>query len=314
MAQPGNGQPGEGLPVAQSAGVAVGVATQVGDPPTLDGARQRRRLALVVLVALALGMGVAGYSIYAHNEQARPIAAVQRYCQALASGQFAGAYALLSAQARAQVTQARFMTDAALHDQIDGTVRSCSVQGGGDVGLLGLDLDLSRTTTTLQLRMVHQRLDAAPGTSASAPMSTTGSVALVKEGGAWEIVTLAPTLQGTDLAPFAAADAYCAALLAHDYARAYAAFAPAYQAQLGSTADYTTALVRLFSGDSVALTACAPIATTYSVVGDDASATVQARLQFHTPGGGAPVTASQKLTLVQLGGVWRLSASELLLP
>src|SRR5262249_12495855 len=143
----------------------------------------------------------------------------------------------------------QFLASAALHDTVDGKVVDCGQPNTGAAFSFNLStsnkIALSTTITRKQPLM--------------------GKLSLVKEGSAWKIDTIDPSLQGTDLSGFFTGQAFCAALVASNYHSAYGLLSHTYQTR-SSEQDFTNRMKSTFSGN-LKLTDCKLDSQTYTVTG-----------------------------------------------
>lgn len=224
--------------------------------PVTQPARKRRhpvRIALlVVLVLLVLAGG--GTVAYALSVKGAITAAAQHFCADLQAQNYAGAYTLLSSGYQAKVTPQQFTQASQLHDQIDGTVQSCSA--GNDSSALSALLQLGSNSISFPARITRGK-------------TFSGDMTLVNQRGSWKVDRIDQSLQGTDLGPLLVANDYCAALISGNINQAYGDLSPDYQSRLGSEQQYAQALQGVLA-QGIALTACTPDLKTYGVSGTTA--------------------------------------------
>jgi hypothetical protein len=158
-------------------------------PPPMPPKRSNRTLWIVlgsVGAALVLMCGVCAFAVFALGGQIGKAlgptigasVTLANFCVAEQQQDYAKAYAELSTNLQNQVTSDQFTSKAAAHDTADGKVTDCSTDSSNPSGT-----EVSDTQVTLSLRVKR----------ANGP-TTTGLVTLVKEGSAFRIDSLDPSL------------------------------------------------------------------------------------------------------------------------
>lgn len=254
--------------------------------------RRWQPIALGIVVVLLLAtIGVGGFGIYAAHEAQQPTLAAQSFCRDVQAKQYTAAYQMLSSTYQAKRSQAQFVEEAGLHDQVDGPVAACAVlQSSAPQGYTLRLID----SATLALRITrHKPLD--------------GSIRVIKEGSDWKVDSIATALQGTDLAPLFVGFTFCKALVAKDYVAAYNTFS-SHQRSGGSESAFAATFAKAF-GANLQITKCVPTVPSYVVAPKGASATVDVALQItlHVQGN-AQVTIPAAFTFVSESGEWKLDS------
>lgn len=214
--------PADDAPTIPLAIDATPVAVPAATRPLLPRKRSRRRwwiaIALVALLVM-VGGGVAGAS-YIHGQLQQPMRAVTAFCADLTAQNYAGAYTSFSAGLRRQLSSTQFPRVAQTLDSIEGRATSCRADGQ-------YHYSLGESSATLRVALGR----AKQGT-------LTASMRLVHEHDGWKVDTLDDQLLGVNLGALSAAESYCAALQAQDYATAYKALDAKLQ-KATSQATYT---------------------------------------------------------------------------
>jgi len=243
----------------------------------------------VVIIILLLGViGIASYGVYTTRQAQRPYAAAQAFCTDLQGKHYTAAYGMLSTAYRKTISLQDFTLTYQLHDQLDGPIGACSTPAPGSViytytvpTAIGIPAHITRKQT-LQ-----------------------GTLSLVEEGQTWRISQIAASLQGTDVGPLLAQNAFCGELIAGNYAAAYAQLAPGAQAN-GAESDFATAYAHAFGGgvgSGLTLARCQPDLTTYTVANGDA----QVAVMFVAQASGQAVDFPTQFTFIQTRGVWEIA-------
>lgn len=210
-----------------------------------------------------------------------PLVAANTFCLDLRSQNYAGLYGLLDAHAQAGTKQSDFVSQGALHDQIDGAVSACDV--------LSVSKASSATTLTVTLGVTRPR-----------NATEQGPVTLTRQGGSWLVDGYAGNLLGSDLRPLAVGAQFCAALVAGDYATAYGLLT-----EHGKGGESESQFADGVSGGGlVKWIGCTPDYTTYTVSGGKASYT--ANIQLTSPQLGASASRGLQLAFVLQGNRWLL--------
>jgi hypothetical protein len=249
-----------------------------------------------LLALAAIGGGVLAYGI---NQAQGPINAVKAFCNDLKSQSYDAAYALLSNSYQTRLPKTQFLTEAALHDQIDGKVNTCGQPNQG--------------VFTFSLGNVNaERLDDSFTRESK---SFAGSISLVKQGSDWKVDSIDSALQGTDLGALQVAQVFCADFVAANYASAYGLLSPKAQQNYGSKQQFVTTFTNAFSGP-YKLSDCAPDVTTYRVTSPSAQVTLKADVTVTTSAGSdkIPISPSPALKLVLASGTWQVDELDLSSP
>lgn len=282
--------PSPAAPHPQPPQVSVALPTEVSPPST--SAHRWRWIALAVAgVVLLATLGVGGFSLYATHEAQQPTLTAQAFCSDMETKQYTAAYHMLSSTYQAKTSQAQFVEDAGLHDQVDGPVAVCTVLHSS--APTGYTLQ-TIVGATLALRVTRHK-------------PSEGSVTIIKEGTDWRVDTIASSLQGTTLAPLRVGITFCRALVAKDYAAAYNTFS-SHERSGGTEAAFTATFTKAFGAD-LQITSCTPTVSSYTVTPDVTSATVDVAMQItlHVQGTGL-VTIPATLGLVAENGAWKLDS------
>lgn len=258
----------------------------------LTGAPRWQRLAIAAVAAVVLVvLGIGGFGLYATHEAQQPALAAQAFCHDLQTGQYSAAYTKLSTAYQAKTSQAQFVEEAGLHDQVDGPVASCAVLHSN--APKGFTLQVIGGATVVARIMRHKQLD--------------GTITVVKEGNDWRVGDVGDSLQGTTLAPLFVGMSFCKALVAKDYAAAYSTFS-SHERSGGTESAFAATFTKAF-GANQQITGCAPTVTSYVVSPHANAATVDVALQInlHIQGNGL-VTIAATVGFVTEGGAWKLDS------
>jgi hypothetical protein len=261
--------------------------------------RLGRSLATASVSLLALAAIGGGVLVYGINQAQGPINAAQAFCNDLKSQSYDAAYNLLSSSYQARLPQAQFLTEARLHDQIDGKVNTCGQPNKGT-----FTFSLGNTNT--------ERLN---DTFTRESKSFAGAISLVKQGSDWKVDGIDASLQGTDLGAFQVSQAFCADFVAANYASAYGLLSVKAQQNYGSQQQFVTTFTSAFSGP-YKLTDCAPDVSTYAVTTPSAQVTLKADVTVTTSAGSdkIPISPSPALKLVLASGTWKVDELDLTIP
>lgn len=268
------------------AGEPLVIPTRTREEPTQQG--RRLGLALVVILLLA---SAGGLYAYAASLAAAPQRVMANYCAAIGRADYHAAYGLLSTNAKAQQTEAQFVTDESAHDTIEGRVTQCSssaTQLLTPLSMLGSPRSLIFNATILRQH------------------AFTGQIALTRDAVGWHVAALSSPLQGIDLGPLDTESALCAAFNQHSYVDAYRLLSTPYQHEQGDA----NAFARAF-GATLTLTGCTPDLKTYHVNGADQKASVTSALVVSVAqASGAPsaFTTPATLTFVRESTGWRVDS------
>ncbi len=262
---------------------------QAAPPPSTRERRPRRGIwiALLIVVVLLL-IGGGGIIAYANARAGAVAQAAQRYCAALLADDYAAAYNTLTSSLQSQTPRDQFIADGKLHDQIDGRVTQCAASNAASGPLAGVSqiANASLTlNTTLRRAVVY-----------------TGPLTLTQQGNDWKIATVAASLQGTALAPLKTGQAFCAALVAGNYAAAYGLLSSGQQSQV-SQQQFASQFTDTFTGSPIQLAGCDLDLATYFVSGTTAK--VNARLTITNPQASSGLL-TVALTIIQQSGSWKI--------
>lgn len=267
------------------------ISTLNRERQTPDWRRRLLTIGIVVVAALLiLALGVVAFSAYATQRARQPFAVANAYCRDLRSHNYAAAYHLLSSSYQQTTTQAHFVADAALHDQVEGPITDCALtQNTPDSTLHLID------STTVPLRIVRR-----------APAS--GTLALSAHGDAWRIDALSGAAQGRDLGAIDVSHTFCSALANKDYNAAYATLST--EARSGASQDAFTAAFSRDFGTSQQLLDCAPTLASYTVTpaGDKATLDVTFHIGIQGNQGTTPVAVPATMQFVRENATWKLSS------
>lgn len=203
------------------------------------------------------------------------------FCASLQQKDYPAAYGLLSSANTSQLSQADFSAAAALWDQLDGVISSCS--------LVGLGHSNSDTAASLTVSVTR----ASRGTQ-------TGAMTLGVEGGAWKVGDVDPALLGSDVQPLVAGIVFCDAVIKGDFETAYALLSS------GLAQDHSQADFKAFFALPNGLTyvSCTPKLSTYKVSATSASYSGDFKISDGS-------TVPFDVELVQEGGSWKIDAVSL---
>ena len=274
-------------------GEQPGYGQQMGQmpPPAPPKKRSRRGLWIILSIVLLLLLAcVAGFGILFYNAAQialQPLQAAQSFCDDLKRQDYTAAYSLLSATYQGQVTQMQFTQGSQLHDQIDGKVQNCAPASNNN---FSFNLGNGPTTASFSATVTRNK-------------AFTGKISMVKQGGAWKVDALDPSLQGTDIGPIVVATTFCQALVAQDYQTAYNQLS-ARQHQLATEPQFASQ-IQSGLGASVKIVGCTPNFSTYAAsVVPNTKATLDSSLNISTQGTTVPVSTT--LTFVYEGGAWKI--------
>jgi hypothetical protein len=254
-----------------------------------SSALRSRPLILLGALAVVLLAAIAGGLAFAANQAGQPGQVLTRFCADLTKQKYADAYSLLSSAARAQTKQEQWVQQQTLHDQIDGTIHTCSA-GQTSGGWLTFANAGSSSTVTI---------------SRTKPYS--GLVVLAHQTDGWKVDKIDPRLAGTDIAPLGVAEHFCAALGQQDFATAYADLSSRQHAGT-SQADWTNAYTQALGASGAKVTGCTPNLQTYSVTPPTAQVDAAMQLQVTTSSGPTTVPVPFRFSLVSEASGWKIDA------
>ncbi|HKV85059.1 MAG TPA: hypothetical protein VJN88_10910 [Ktedonobacterales bacterium] len=224
------------------------------------------------------GVGVAT-ATYVHGQLRQPERAATAFCADLTAQRYADAYALFSANLRRQITSTQFLQAAQTLDTLEGSLSACHYSH------YQYSLGSNGASAALTLTRTKQGILAGP-------------LRLVHERDGWKVDTLDNGLLGVDLGALNAAQSYCAALQAQDYAAAYKSLGDPLQ-KTTSQAVYVADAQAHAQVDG-AIQSCALTALGHGATASSASFTISmARAKLGARSGTLALTATQ--------GVWRVT-------
>jgi hypothetical protein len=298
------------LPAALPGGRTPPKSDPVAPAPQARHTRSTRWVVagMVGLLLLSLGiLGAGGVLAYSSTQAllSAPAKTLTAYCADLTHADvshYGEAYHLLSIAAQQQLaiaaqhlddSQAYFVRLNQLHDIRDGTVQGCGLPGSRQVLVL-------HNTAQASLHLIRNQ-------------PYTGTVHLVFEQNSWRIDQVDPMLQGTEVAPLAAAEGFCQALVNRNYGLAYDAFSAAEQQYVGSVDAMARLLLTL--GDQnydVTLHQCATQYNSYVPPSTSGAATAVLSATLRAiPTGGEPGSCEDDtfdwtISLVRQGATWKV--------
>ncbi len=268
------------------AGEPLVIPTRTREEPT-----QGRRLALTLVVIVLLLASAGGLYAYAASLAAAPQRVMANYCAAIRRADYHAAYGLLSSNAKAQQTEAQFVTDQSAHDTIEGHVTQCSS---------------SATQLLTPLSMIGSPRSLIFNATIMRQHAFNGQIALTRDAVGWHVAALSSSLQGIDLGPLDTESALCAAFNQHSYVDAYRLLSTPYQHEQGDANTFARAF-----GATLTVTGCTPDLKTYHVNGGDQKASVTSALVIsvaQTSGAPSAFTAPATLTFVRESTGWRVDS------
>lgn len=258
-------------------------------PPLPHVAAQPRRSPLrwlIIAGALIVALIVAGVGLNSW-EASQPTATVAAFCDALKSQNYASVYQQIPVSAKGAETESALTKDAQLQDQLDSHVRACAVvKNGKDANAWSQ----APQTMTLQIARNH---------------TYSGALTLTRDGLGWKIGTLDMAALGPGVGAWEAAQRFCAALTAGDYATAYGALSR--QGQADATKDqFTKAFNDALASSKAQIASCQLDVASY--VAQPAAASVVATLTVKatTANGDVSAPVKVKFSLVNEAGAWKL--------
>lgn len=262
-------------------------------PPTPSWRQSQRRsrrglwIALLILVVL-LVVGGGGTTAYANVQAGAVAQATRQFCAALQADDYSTSYSRLASAYQAQTPRDQFIADGKLHDQLDGRVTGCSASDSAS-GPFGSLSHLGSSSITLDARIRRA-------------VTYTGPITLVKQGNDWKIAAVAPSLQGTNLAPLKTAQTFCAAVVVGNYPAAYGLLSANQQSQV-SERQFAAQFSDTFIGSPMRLAGCELDLTTYFISGSTSK--VNARLTITNPQASSGLL-TVALTIVQQDRAWKI--------
>ena len=205
------------------------------------------------------------------------------FCDDLKSQDYSSAYTMLVTVLRDESSQSVFTSQAQLHDQIDGNVKTCAVTS--------IPAGNTDTQDDLMVAVTRSKLS-----------TQTAQVELVIENGSWKINVEDAALFGSDLGPLSVGNQFCADLKKGDYAGAYNLLSGDLKSAIGSQQQFVSAVTPpngLRWGNS------SPDLSTYKVSGDSASYDVS--IKIVDPASGASIAVPTTLSFTKQGTSWQIS-------
>jgi hypothetical protein len=249
---------------------------------------------LIVAGVLLLALVVAGVGATSW-ESSQPTATVAGFCGALKSQSYSAVYQQIPTSAKSARSESGYTQDAQLQDQLDGRVRACAVvRNGKDPGAWSQ----TPQTMTLQIERNHDY---------------SGALTLVRDGLGWKIGALDTTALGPIVGPWEAAQRFCAALTAGDFAAAYGALSRQGQAN-ASQEQFTKAFTDALASSKAQIASCQLDVATYvaqpaaASVAQPAAASVVATLavQMSTVNGAVSAPVKVTFSLVNEADAWKI--------
>jgi hypothetical protein len=260
----------------------------LASPPLPVAARSRRSPLrwLIVAGALVVALIVVGVGLNSW-EASQPTATVAAFCDALKDQNYAAVYQQLPGGAKGTQIESAFAQDARLQDQLDGHVQACAV--------VNSDKDTNAWSQapqamTLQIARSH---------------TYSGALTLSRDGLGWKIGTLDLAALGPGVGGWEAAQRFCAALMAGDYATAYSALSR--QGQANATKEqFTKAFSDALASSKAQIASCQLDMASY--VAQPAAASVVATLTVKTTtiNGAVSAPVKVKFSLVNEADAWKV--------
>jgi hypothetical protein len=265
-------------------------ATRQTLPPPIPSATIKPRRSplgwLVVAGALTIALIVAGVGVNAW-ESSQPTATVAAFCGALKSQDYAAVYRQIPASAKGVETELSFVQDAQLQDQLDGHVHACAVLRNGKEANAWSQ---APQAMTLQIARNH---------------NYSGALTLSRDGFGWKIGTLDLAALGPGVGAWEAAQRFCAALTAGDYATAYGALSR--QGQADVTKDqFTKAFSDALASSKAQIASCQLDVASYSTQPTAASVVATLTVKATTVNGAVSAPLKVKFSLVNEADAWKL--------
>jgi hypothetical protein len=241
---------------------------------------------LVIAGALIVALIVAGVGLNSW-EASLPTATVAALCSALKGQNYAAVYQQTPDSARGIQTESTFTRDAQLQDQLDGHVRACAVvKHGKDTNTWSQAPQMM----TLQIARNH---------------TYSGALTLTRDGLGWKIGSLDLAGLGPGVGAWEAAQRFCAALTAGDYATAYGSLSR--QGQADATKDqFTKAFSDALAASKAQIASCQLDVTSYSTQPTTATIVATLTIKATTANGAVSAPVKVKFSLVNEAGAWKL--------
>jgi hypothetical protein len=237
-------------------------------------------MALILLLVIA-GVGVTSW------ESSQPTATIVAFCGAMKSHRYAAVYRQLPGSATSAETEADFTHDAQLQDQLDGQPHDCAVVRNGKSPDAW-----SQTPQTMTLQIARNH-------------TYSGALTLTRDGLGWKIGTLDLAALGPNVGPWNAAQSFCLALAAGDYATAYSALSR--QGQTDATQDqFTKAFSDALASSKAQIASCQLDVASYMTQGTTASVVATLTVSAITANGAVSAPVKVKFSLVNEANAWKL--------
>lgn len=241
--------------------------------------RSHRRLWIALACVALLCVVAAAGVVYGVTRYQQPERAATAFCADLTSQRYADAYALFSTGLRRQFTSTQFLQAAKTLDTLEGNLSACHY-------------------SHYQYSLGSNVASAAFTLTRTKQGNLSGPLRLTHERDGWKVDTLDNGLLGVDLGALNAAQSYCAALQAQDYAAAYKTLGDSLQ-KTTSQAAYVADAQAHAQVDG-AIQSCALTALGHGATASTASFTISmARAKLGAHSGALTLTATQ--------GVWRVT-------
>jgi MecA-like transpeptidase family protein len=276
-------------PVTSQAVAPLPATRQTLPPPIPSAPINSRRSPLGWLVlagALVVALIVASAGVNAW-EASQPTATVAAFCGALKGQDYAGVYRQVPPSAKGAGTESAFTQDAQLQDQLDGQVRACAaIRNGKEANTWSQ----APQTMTLQIARNH---------------NYSGALTLSRDGLGWKIGALDLAALGPGVGAWEAAQRFCAALTAGDYATAYGALSR--QGQADATKDqFVSAFSDALASSKAQIASCQLDVASYSTQPTAASVVAMLTVKATTVNGAVSAPLKVKFSLVNEADAWKL--------
>jgi hypothetical protein len=204
------------------------------------------------------------------------------YCQALQTQDYHTAYTLLTSGAQGQLKLADYTIKQQLQDSVDGKVTACT--------LVSLGTPNTDSAANVRISITRTRLGKRQG-----------AFSLVATGGAWQIGTIDPQIQGSDLGGLFVASRFCNDVSTGNFTDAYALLTAGGRA---GQSESTFASVLQNPASGITLVSMKANPTTYQDNGSVATVSVSVTFQFASSGRHGSITTT--LRLVRAGSNWQV--------
>jgi hypothetical protein len=184
-------------------------------------------------------------------------------------------------------TESAFTQDAQLQDQLDGHVQACAVVRNGKEPNAWSQ---APQTMTLQIARNH---------------TYSSALTLNRDGLGWKIGALDPLALGPVVGPWEAAQRFCAALAAGDFASAYGALSRQGQAN-ASQDQFTRAFSEALASSKAQIAGCQLDVASYAAQPSAASVVATLTVKATTLNGAVSAPVKVKFSLVDEANAWKL--------